>query len=70
MVFQSFKHLWKSWGLYGTFAIVVLIMWNTNVLFQIVKKEERVKMELVDKTSHMMEKLAQMGGLECGKCHY
>ena len=46
MVFQSFKHLWKSWGLYGAFAIVVLIMWNTNVLFQIVKKEERVKMEL------------------------
>lgn len=46
MVFQSFKHLWKSWGLYGAFAIVLLIMWNTNVLFQIVKKEERVKMEL------------------------
>ncbi|MEN8769075.1 MAG: HAMP domain-containing sensor histidine kinase, partial [Candidatus Arcticimaribacter sp.] len=45
-MFQSFKHLWKSWGLYGAFAIVVLIMWNTNVLFQIVKKEERVKMEL------------------------
>ena len=46
MVFQSFKQLWKSWGLYGAFAIVLLIMWNTNVLFQIVKKEERVKMEL------------------------
>jgi len=45
-VFQSFKYLWKSWGLYGAFAIVVLIMWNTNVLFKIVKKEERVKMEL------------------------
>ncbi len=43
---QSFKHLWKSWGLYGAFAIVLLIMWNTNVLFQIVKKEERIKMEL------------------------
>lgn len=46
MVFQSFKQLWKSWGLYGAFTIVLLIMWNTNVLFQIVKKEERVKMEL------------------------
>ena len=46
MVFQSFKQLWKSWGLYGAFAIVLLIMWNTNVLFQIVKKEERIKMEL------------------------
>ncbi|MEL0275391.1 MAG: HAMP domain-containing sensor histidine kinase [Flavobacteriaceae bacterium] len=45
-MFQSFKQLWKSWGLYGAFAIVLLIMWNTNVLFQIVKKEERVKMEL------------------------
>jgi len=46
VVFQSFKQLWKSWGLYGAFAIVLLIMWNTNVLFQIVKKEERIKMEL------------------------
>lgn len=46
MVFESFKRLWKSWGLYGTFAIVVLILWNTNVLFQIVKQEERIKMEL------------------------
>ena len=46
MVFQSFKQLWKSWGLYGAFAIVLLIIWNTNVLFQIVKKEERIKMEL------------------------
>ena len=46
MVFQSFKQLWKSWGLFGAFAIVLLIMWNTNVLFQIVKKEERIKMEL------------------------
>jgi len=39
VVFQSFKHLWKSWGLYGAFAIVLLIMWNTNV-------QERIKMEL------------------------
>ena len=28
------------------FGIVALILWNTNVLFQILKKEERIKMEL------------------------
>ena len=28
------------------FAIVALILWNTNVLFQILKEEERTKMEL------------------------
>ena len=33
-------------GLYGAFAIVLLIVWNTNILFQLVKEEERNKMEL------------------------
>lgn len=46
MVFQNFQSLWKSWGLYGSFAIVALILWNTNVLFQLLKEEERTKMEL------------------------
>lgn len=38
--------MWKSWGLYGAFVIVALIVWNTNVLFQLVKEDERTKMEL------------------------
>jgi signal transduction histidine kinase len=38
--------LWKNWGLLGAFAIVSLILWNTYILFQVVKKEERTKMEL------------------------
>lgn len=38
--------MWKSWGLYGAFLIVALIVWNTNVLFQLVKEDERTKMEL------------------------
>lgn len=43
---QNFQSLWKNWGLFGSFAIVALILWNTNVLFQLLKKEERTKMEL------------------------
>ncbi|MCH1454436.1 MAG: ATP-binding protein [Flavobacteriaceae bacterium] len=35
----------NSW-LLGAFIIVALILWNTNILFQNLKKEERVKMEL------------------------
>jgi two-component system, sporulation sensor kinase D len=35
----------NSW-LLGAFFIVALILWNTNILFQNLKKEERVKMEL------------------------
>ena len=35
----------NSW-LLGAFLIVALILWNTNILFQNLKKEERVKMEL------------------------
>ena len=35
----------NSW-LLGAFFIVALILWNTNILFQNLKKEERAKMEL------------------------
>ena len=35
----------NSWHL-GAFLIVALILWNTNILFQNLKKEERAKMEL------------------------
>lgn len=35
----------NSW-LLGAFLIVALILWNTNILFQNLKKEERSKMEL------------------------
>lgn len=35
----------NSW-LLGAFLIVALILWNTNILFQNLKKEERAKMEL------------------------
>jgi len=45
-VFRSFQSFWKNWGLIGAFAIVSLILWNTYILFQVVKKEERTKMEL------------------------
>ena len=36
----------RPWVLLSVFAIVALILWNTNVLFQILKEEERIKMEL------------------------
>ena len=45
-MFNSLQSMWKNWGLYGAFAIVLLIVWNTNILFQLVKEEERNKMEL------------------------
>ena len=45
-MFKSLKSVWKSWGVYGAFGIVLLIVWNTNILFQLVKEEERNKMEL------------------------
>ena len=45
-MFRSFQSFWKNWGLIGAFAIVSLILWNTYILFQVVKKEERTKMEL------------------------
>jgi len=39
------NHLNNSWLLIS-FAIVVLILWNTNILFKTLNKEERTKMEL------------------------
>jgi signal transduction histidine kinase len=39
------NHLNNSWLLIS-FAIVVLILWNTNILFKTLNKEERIKMEL------------------------
>jgi len=45
-LFDKIKHRFKNSWLLGAFAIVALIMWNTNVLFQNLKKEERAKMEL------------------------
>ncbi len=36
----------RPWVFLSVFAIVALILWNTNVLFQILKEEERTKMEL------------------------
>lgn len=36
----------KPWLFLSVFSIVALILWNTNVLFQILKEEERTKMEL------------------------
>ena len=35
----------KSWFVIA-FAIVAFILWNTNILFQNLSKEERTKMEL------------------------
>ncbi|MEL0202062.1 MAG: hypothetical protein VW892_05405 [Flavobacteriaceae bacterium] len=35
----------KYWPL-GAFALVLLILWNTNILFQNLKAEERNKMNL------------------------
>ncbi len=45
-MFRSLQSLWKNWGLLGAFGIVSIILWNTNVLFQVLKNEERTKMEL------------------------
>ena len=43
---QYFYGKWKNSGYIFTFAIVVLILWNTNILFRNLSKEERTKMEL------------------------
>ena len=45
-MFGKIKHRLRNSWLIGAFAIVALILWNTNVLFQNLKKEERTKMEL------------------------
>jgi two-component system, sporulation sensor kinase D len=39
------KNINNSW-LLGAFILVALILWNTNILFQNLKNEERTKMEL------------------------
>jgi two-component system, sporulation sensor kinase D len=41
-----FQNKIRPWVLLSVFAIVALILWNTNILFQILKVEERTKMEL------------------------
>ena len=38
----TLKRIWP----FVAFIIVILIIWNTNILFQKLKKEERLKMEL------------------------
>ena len=45
MISKIKNYLNNSWLLIS-FAIVVLILWNTNVLFKTLSKEERIKMEL------------------------
>ena len=46
MVFAFIKKNKNNSWLLGAFFIVALILWNTNILFQNLKKEERAKMEL------------------------
>lgn len=36
----------KPWIFLSLLIVIALILWNTNILFQILKKEERIKMEL------------------------
>ena len=43
---KNFRNLLKNSWLLFAFAIVILILWNTNVLFENLSKEERTKMEL------------------------
>ena len=45
MISKIKNYLNNSWLLIS-FAIVVLILWNTNILFKTLSKEERTKMEL------------------------
>ena len=45
MISKIKNYLNNSW-LIISFAIVVLILWNTNVLFKNLSKEERTKMQL------------------------
>ncbi len=40
------KNKIRPWVFLSVFAIVALILWNPNILFQILKDEERTKMEL------------------------
>jgi len=43
---KKIKYILKNWWLLGSFSIVLLIIWNTSVLFQLIKTEERNKIEL------------------------
>ena len=43
---QNAQSFWKQAGLVLAFLVVILIVWNTNRLFQLVKQEERLKIEL------------------------
>ena len=43
---KKIKYIFKNWWLIGSFSIVLLIIWNTSVLFQLIKTEERNKIEL------------------------
>jgi len=43
---KKFRDLLKNSWLLFAFAIVILILWNTNVLFENLSREERTKMEL------------------------
>ena len=45
MIYKIKNYFNNSW-LIISFAIVVLILWNTNVLFKNLSKEERTKMQL------------------------
>ena len=55
------NRLIKNLILVGSFIIVIFIIWNTNVLFQSMKNEERKKMEL---WARAQKELAQNPNLE------
>ena len=55
------SRLIKKLILLGSFVIVIFIIWNTNVLFQSMKKEERKKMEL---WARAQKELAQNPNIE------
>ena len=55
------NRLIKNLILLGSFIIVIFIIWNTYVLFQSMKKEERKKMEL---WARAQKELAQNPNLE------
>ena len=43
---KKIKYIFKNWWLIVRFSFVLLIIWNTSVLFQLIKTEERNKIEL------------------------
>ena len=46
MRFSNNKNITRWILIAASFVIIILILWNTYVFFQIFKNEERVKMEL------------------------